>query len=111
MKSVLRIGLMGVVFTLGCFTASVVQQIAVPTLQANSTATKWEQTCVHGKSQGIDVDGGFGTSNHSASSLNNPEFKDWGDVVKEWGAQGWELIQITNNQQFHIIYACFKRPM
>ena len=75
-------------FTLGCFSASAVEQLAVPALEAYSTATKWEQTCVHAKSQGIDTSTNFaGTSNTQVGFLNDPRFKDSGDVVKEWGAQ------------------------
>ncbi len=94
-----QIGIMALVFTAGCFTASVVKQISVPALHANSTAMKWEQTCV--SSQQVGARGGV---------LGDQEAKGWDDVVKEWGAQGWELIDTVTSHSM-IRAACFKRSM
>ena len=105
MQKLTQIGMIALIFTAGCLTASVVQQIAVPALQAGSSATKWEQTCVHWKSQRV-------TKIHS-DQLGNPakDEKDWDDVIKEWGSEGWELVETTYFRQVGIGYVCFKRPM
>ncbi|MEE2960958.1 MAG: hypothetical protein VYA34_09455 [Myxococcota bacterium] len=106
MKDLWRIGMMGVVFTLGCFTASVVQQIAVPSLKVGSTATKWEQTCVNYESQGLETSGAW------TGKLGDPTIKGWVDVIQEWGAQGWELVQTeAAGDGYFVVYVCFKRPM
>ena len=104
MLKLTQIGMIALIFTAGCLTASVVQQIAVPTLQAGSSATKWEQTCVNYESQGVEE--------RSFKELGTADAKDWGDVIKEWGSEGWELVETKwGPNSGSIYYVCFKRPM
>ncbi len=101
MFKIKHILLLAFIFTAGCFTASVVQQVAVPSLHANSSATKWEQTCVYAEHVGADK---------RPSSLNHEKRKGWDNVVQEWGQQGWELVQMLDSNGY-LTAACFKRPL
>ena len=88
MKQFKLVGLVFAGFIAGCIAAQL--QLVVPRAVAGSTATKWDYTCA------LLFDGRSGKDLPDSYTEN----------LKRFGAEGWELITISNGQT-----ACFKRPI
>ncbi len=80
-----------IVFLLGCASSSIVSQLLVPPVKANSNPTRWEYTCA------IIPDW---------YSKNEEKKQTAMAKINEFGSQGWEMTETPDIHSF-----CFKRPL
>lgn len=81
-------------FVLGCTTGGVASQLVIPPVHAQSSAPRWEYTCIEG------------------SRVSSVE-------MTKLGAAGWELATMIpthqdfesgRNYQVDLVVTCYKRP-